>query len=75
MLSLFSCFILSDNQQFLSWVIFFRGSQKLGKPGIPGSNDLQAALRRLSLRRANELNEMDYRREERERLARERYVI
>lgn len=35
-----------------------------GKPGIPGSNDLETALRKLSLRRANELNEQDYREDE-----------
>ncbi|XP_045179167.2 trafficking kinesin-binding protein 1-like isoform X3 [Mercenaria mercenaria] len=46
-------------------------STRLGRPGIPGSNDLQSALRRLSMRRANELNEMDYAREERERQERE----
>lgn len=32
----------------------------LGRPGIPGSNDLETALRKLSIRRANELNEEDY---------------
>ena len=36
----------------------------LGRPGIPGSNDLETALRKLSLRRANELNEQDYKEEE-----------
>ncbi|KAL5005743.1 hypothetical protein ScPMuIL_016901 [Solemya velum] len=39
----------------------------LGRPGIPGSNDLETALRRLSLRRANYLNEVDFRREEERR--------
>ena len=51
----------------------FSCNNKLGRPGIPGSNDLKSALRRLSLRRANELNEMDFKREEKERQARERY--
>ncbi|XP_060065606.1 trafficking kinesin-binding protein 1-like [Ylistrum balloti] len=32
----------------------------LGRPGIPGSNDLETALRKLSIRRANELNEEDF---------------
>lgn len=36
----------------------------LGRPGIPGSNDLETALRKLSLRRANELNEQDYKEDE-----------
>ncbi|XP_060553261.1 trafficking kinesin-binding protein 1-like [Ruditapes philippinarum] len=44
---------------------------RYGKPGIPGSNDLHTALRRLSMRRANEINEMDYAKEERERQERE----
>ncbi|XP_076089486.1 trafficking kinesin-binding protein 1-like isoform X2 [Mytilus galloprovincialis] len=39
----------------------------LGRPGIPGSNDLETALRKLSLRRANELNEQDYKDEENKR--------
>ncbi|VDI26771.1 trafficking kinesin-binding protein 1 [Mytilus galloprovincialis] len=39
----------------------------LGRPGIPGSNDLETALRKLSLRRANELNEQDYKEEENKR--------
>ncbi|XP_078323513.1 trafficking kinesin-binding protein 1-like isoform X5 [Crassostrea virginica] len=38
-----------------------------GKPGIPGSNDLETALRKLSLRRANELNEQDFRDDEEKR--------
>ncbi len=29
----------------------------LGRPGIPGSNDLETALKRLSMRKANEINE------------------
>ena len=33
---------------------------ELGQPGIPGSNDLESALRRLAIRRANELNERDF---------------
>lgn len=33
---------------------------RIGRPGIPGSNDLETALRKLSIRRANELNERDY---------------
>ncbi|XP_064598414.1 trafficking kinesin-binding protein 1-like isoform X4 [Liolophura sinensis] len=32
----------------------------LGRPGIPGSNDLESALRKLAMRRANELNEKDF---------------
>ncbi|XP_071149493.1 trafficking kinesin-binding protein 1-like isoform X2 [Mytilus edulis] len=39
----------------------------LGRPGIPGSNDLETALRKLSLRRANELNEQDYKEDENKR--------
>ncbi|XP_061165446.1 trafficking kinesin-binding protein 1-like isoform X1 [Saccostrea echinata] len=38
-----------------------------GKPGIPGSNDLETALRKLSIRRANELNERDFREDEEKR--------
>lgn len=58
----------------------YGGSTRLGRPGVPGSSDLQRALRRLSMRRANELNEMDYAKEERERqsreeLNRERFVV
>ena len=34
---------------------------ELGRPGIPGSNDLESALRRLALRRANDMNERDFR--------------
>ncbi|XP_046555440.1 trafficking kinesin-binding protein 1-like isoform X2 [Haliotis rubra] len=36
----------------------------LGRPGIPGSNDLETSLKRLAMRRANELNERDYREDE-----------
>ncbi|KAJ8319826.1 hypothetical protein KUTeg_001413 [Tegillarca granosa] len=49
----------------------YGSSSNLGRPGIPGSNDLEAALRRLSMRRANELNEQDYFAEQ-ERKKRER---
>jgi hypothetical protein len=56
--------------KWLYWIDFYR--TKLGRPGVPGSSDLHSALRRLSMRRANELNEMDYAREERERQERER---
>ncbi|KAL3854814.1 hypothetical protein ACJMK2_014059 [Sinanodonta woodiana] len=38
----------------------YGSTQHLGRPGIPGSNDLETALRRLSMRRANELNELDF---------------
>ena len=34
-----------------------RSDLNLGRPGIPGSNDLETALRRLSMRKANEINE------------------
>lgn len=34
--------------------------QNLGRPGIPGSKDLDAALKRLSLRRQNEASEKEY---------------
>ncbi|XP_052237343.1 trafficking kinesin-binding protein 1-like isoform X2 [Dreissena polymorpha] len=40
------------------------GNKRLG---VPGGNDLQMALRRLSLRRANELNEIDYAKQQKER--------
>lgn len=33
---------------------------RLGRPGIPGSNDLESALRRLASRRANDMNEREY---------------
>ncbi|XP_052812866.1 trafficking kinesin-binding protein 1-like isoform X2 [Mya arenaria] len=49
----------------------YSGSSKLGRPGVPGSTDLQTALRRLSMRRANELNEQDYAKGEKERQERE----
>ncbi|KAK3082835.1 hypothetical protein FSP39_006648 [Pinctada imbricata] len=45
----------------------YGGSSQVGRPGIPGSNDLETALRKLSLRRANELNELDYQEEADER--------
>ncbi|XP_076451503.1 trafficking kinesin-binding protein 1-like isoform X2 [Babylonia areolata] len=35
-------------------------STELGRPGIPGSNDLESALKRLAMRRANDMNEHDY---------------
>ncbi|KAL8620542.1 hypothetical protein ACOMHN_066965 [Nucella lapillus] len=38
----------------------YGSSSELGRPGIPGSNDLESALRRLALRRANDLNERDF---------------
>ncbi|KAK3577177.1 hypothetical protein CHS0354_037516 [Potamilus streckersoni] len=41
----------------------YGSTQHLGRPGIPGSNDLETALRRLSMRRANELNELDFQKE------------
>ena len=34
-----------------------RSDVSLGRPGIPGSNDLETALKRLSMRKANEINE------------------
>ena len=34
-----------------------RSRTTIGRPGIPGSNDLETALRRLTLRKANEINE------------------
>ena len=40
----------------------------MGKAGIPGSNDLETALRRLSLRRQNIEAERKYKEEEKERL-------
>ncbi|XP_025114628.1 trafficking kinesin-binding protein 1-like isoform X6 [Pomacea canaliculata] len=38
----------------------YGSNTELGRPGIPGSNDLESALRRLAMRRANELNERDF---------------
>lgn len=38
-------------------MIFRSSSRQLGRPGIPGSNDLETALRRLALRKANKFNE------------------
>ncbi|XP_070187850.1 trafficking kinesin-binding protein 1-like isoform X2 [Littorina saxatilis] len=38
----------------------YGSSSELGRPGIPGSNDLESALRRLAIRRANDLNERDF---------------
>lgn len=51
---------------FNSCLLSFR--QNLGRPGIPGSKDLDTALKRLSLRRQNE-------RAEEERLSRERDLL
>ncbi|KAF6028878.1 milt [Bugula neritina] len=42
-----------------------RHRQNLGRPGIPGSKDLDAALKRLSLRRQNEESERGYKERER----------
>lgn len=42
-------------------------NKKPGTPGTPGSHDLEAALRRLSLRRDNYLSERRFFEEERER--------
>ncbi len=39
-------------------------SDSLGKPGLPGSNDLETALRRLTMRKANEINEQLLREED-----------
>jgi len=39
-------------------------SRQLGRPGIPGSNDLESALRRLTLRKANEINEKHFHEDE-----------
>ncbi|KAK0044826.1 trafficking kinesin-binding protein 1 [Biomphalaria pfeifferi] len=43
----------------------YGSNPELGRPGIPGSNDLESALKRLAMRRANELNERDFHEEER----------
>ena len=51
-----SCFRLEDSNK-----------RPPGTPGTPGSRDLQAALRRLSLRRDNYLSEKRFLEEERER--------
>ncbi|XP_005111853.1 uncharacterized protein LOC101863557 [Aplysia californica] len=45
----------------------YGSNPELGRPGIPGSNDLESALKRLAIRRANELNEKDFQEEEEER--------
>ncbi|KAK7502479.1 hypothetical protein BaRGS_00006432 [Batillaria attramentaria] len=45
----------------------YGSNSELGRPGIPGSNDLESALRRLAVRRANDLNERDYHEAHRER--------
>lgn len=45
--------------------VLIRSNPELGRPGIPGSNDLESALKRLAMRRANELNERDFHEEER----------
>lgn len=45
----------------------YRSNPELGQPGIPGSNDLESALKRLAMRRANEQNERDFLEEEEER--------
>ncbi|XP_014664202.1 PREDICTED: trafficking kinesin-binding protein 1-like [Priapulus caudatus] len=45
----------------------FSSSPYLGKAGVPGSNDLETALRRLSLRRANEINQQQFRADDRRR--------
>ncbi|XP_059177188.1 trafficking kinesin-binding protein 1-like isoform X3 [Physella acuta] len=42
----------------------YGSNPELGRPGIPGSNDLESALKRLALRKANELNERDFHEEE-----------
>ncbi|XP_038615213.1 trafficking kinesin-binding protein 1 isoform X6 [Tachyglossus aculeatus] len=46
-------------------------NKKPGTPGTPGSNDLETALRRLSLRRENYLSERRFFEEEQERKLRE----
>ncbi|GFS10898.1 trafficking kinesin-binding protein 1 [Elysia marginata] len=46
---------------------FYESNSELGRPGIPGSNDLDNALRRLATRRANEINEREFLARERER--------
>ncbi|XP_050418566.2 trafficking kinesin-binding protein 1 isoform X3 [Patella vulgata] len=38
----------------------YSSGSDLGRPGIPGSNDLETALKHLAMRTANELNEKDY---------------
>lgn len=47
--------------------LYFSSSPYLGKGGVPGSNDLETALRRLSLRRANEINRQQFRAEDRQK--------
>ncbi|GFO05583.1 trafficking kinesin-binding protein 1 [Plakobranchus ocellatus] len=44
----------------------YESNSELGRPGIPGSNDLENALRRLATRRANEINEREFLARERE---------
>ncbi|KAH9513794.1 Trafficking kinesin-binding protein 1 [Bulinus truncatus] len=45
----------------------YGSNPELGRPGIPGSNDLESALKRLAMRRANEMNERDFHEEEEKR--------
>ncbi|CAL1548102.1 unnamed protein product [Lymnaea stagnalis] len=45
----------------------YGSNTELGRPGIPGSNDLESALKRLAMRKANELNERDFHEEEERR--------
>ena len=47
-------------RKLIVYNLTYSSSSELGRPGIPGSNDLESALRRLALRRANDMNERDF---------------
>ena len=48
----------------------------LGRAGVPGSNDLETALRRLSIRKANDIHDRSFieEQEEKRKKAEQRYA-